>query len=85
MTILLPGVIETRLTQEKEKGAFVERDGQKIAVGIPKATKSAFNAMIPLGRVGTANEAARVILFFASPLSDYVSGEVLTVGGGARS
>ena len=79
------GVIETRLAQEKEKGEFVERDGQKIALGIPKTNRSAFNAMIPLGRTGTVQEAARVILFFASPLSDYVSGEILTVSGGLRT
>ena len=76
------GVIETRLAQEKERGEFVERDGHKIAVGIPKANRSAFNMMIPLGRTGTVREAAAVILFFASPLSDYVSGEVLLVAGG---
>lgn len=76
------GVIETRLTQEKEIGEFIERDGQKISVGIPKAGKGAFNALIPLGRPGTAKEAAQAILFFASPLSDYVSGQVLPVSGG---
>lgn len=76
------GVIETRLTQDKEKGEYIERDGQKIAVGIPKAGKSVFNMMIPLGRPGTPQEAARAIFFFASPLSDYVSGQVLVVGGG---
>jgi len=76
------GVIETRLTQDKEEGEYIERDGQKIAVGIPKAGKSVFKMMIPLGRAGTPQEAARAILFFASPLSDYVSGQVLIVAGG---
>jgi 3-oxoacyl-[acyl-carrier protein] reductase len=38
--------------------------------------------MIPMGRPGTAEEAAGTILFFASPLSDYVSGQVFVVGGG---
>jgi 3-oxoacyl-[acyl-carrier protein] reductase len=76
------GVIETRLTQEKEKGEYVEIDGQKIAVGIPGAVKGVFNALIPLGRAGSAKEAAGAILFFASPLSDYVSGQVLAVSGG---
>ena len=76
------GVIDTRLTQDKEKGEYIERDGQKIAVGIPTAGKKVFNMMIPLGRSGTAQEAARAILFFASPLSDYVSGQVLLVAGG---
>ena len=78
------GIIETRLTQEKEKGEYVEKDGQKIAVGIPKAGRSAMGALVPLGRMGTANEAARPILFFASPLSDYVSGEIMNVAGGLR-
>jgi len=36
----------------------------------------------PLGRVGTPEEAAGAVLFFCSPLSDYVSGEVLIAGGG---
>lgn len=76
------GFIETRLTQDKEVGEYIERDGQKIAIGVPKAGKSVFNMMIPLGRAGTPQEAARSILIFASPLSDYISGQVLIVGGG---
>ncbi|PYV34333.1 MAG: hypothetical protein DMG22_06695 [Acidobacteria bacterium] len=36
-----------------------------------------------MGRPGTPREAAGVILFFASPLSDYVSGQVLEVAGGS--
>jgi 3-oxoacyl-[acyl-carrier protein] reductase len=76
------GFIETRLTQDKEVGEYIERDGQKIAIGVPKAGKHVFKMMIPLGRAGTPEEAARSILIFASPLSDYVSGQVLVVGGG---
>jgi len=30
----------------------------------------------------TAEEAAKATMFFASPLSDYVSGQVLICGGG---
>jgi 3-oxoacyl-[acyl-carrier protein] reductase len=41
-----------------------------------------FMRMIPLGRPGTVDEAAGVILFFASPLSNYVSGQILVCGGG---
>jgi 3-oxoacyl-[acyl-carrier protein] reductase len=37
---------------------------------------------IPMGRAGTTQEAAGAVLFFASPLSDYVSGQVLEVTGG---
>jgi len=32
---------------------------------------------------GTADTGARVTLFFASPLSDYVSGQTIICGGGA--
>jgi 3-oxoacyl-[acyl-carrier protein] reductase len=77
------GWIETRLTKAKEEGAeTIEREGKKIALGVPKAGLDAFRGIIPLGRPGTADEAARSILFFASPLSDYVSGQVLKVSGG---
>jgi len=76
------GWIETRMTQAKEEGEYIERDGKKIFVGVPKAGLGAFKAMIPMGRPGTPDEAARTILFFASSLSDYVSGQVLKVAGG---
>jgi 3-oxoacyl-[acyl-carrier protein] reductase len=39
---------------------------------------------IPLGRSGTIAEAADAIFWLASPLSDYVTGQVITVNGGAR-
>jgi len=77
------GWIETRLTKAKEDGTeTIEREGKKIALGVPKAGLEAFKSVIPLGRPGTADEAARAILFFASPLSDYVSGQILKVAGG---
>jgi 3-oxoacyl-[acyl-carrier protein] reductase len=80
------GHILTRLTAAKEKGAFVTTpDGEKIALGIPTGTGSLKDATypdIPLGRPGTATEAAKSILAVASPLFSYVSGQVLEVTGG---
>ena len=77
------GWIETRLTKAKEDGVeTIEREGKKIALGIPRAGLEAIKSVIPLGRPGTTDEAARAILFFASPLSDYVSGQILKVTGG---
>jgi 3-oxoacyl-[acyl-carrier protein] reductase len=76
------GFIDTRLTQDKEKGITVESRGKRIEVGVPAKQRQIFAQMIPMGRAGTVGEAAGAILFLASPLSDYVSGQVLVVGGG---
>ena len=76
------GFIDTRLTQDKEKGIAVGAGTKKVAVGVPAKQRELFIRMIPMGRPGTVEEAANAILFFASPLSDYVSGQVLVCGGG---
>ena len=78
------GAIETRLIQLKKKGEepFIERDGQKIPIGVPEEGRAKIAMTIPLGRAGTPDEGARAIVFFASSLSDYVSGQTLIVGGG---
>jgi 3-oxoacyl-[acyl-carrier protein] reductase len=39
---------------------------------------------IPLGRTGTIREAADAIFWLCSPLSDYTTGQVIPVNGGAR-
>lgn len=61
-------------------------DGSRVALGIPKAMKEAggnkVNADIPLGRPGTATEAASAILAVASPLFSYVDGQTIMVTGG---
>lgn len=76
------GYIETRLTQSEAAGDFTERDGNKIKLGIPDQLRQMAQMMIPAGRPGTPEEAAGPLLFFASTLSDYVSGQVLEVTGG---
>lgn len=77
------GFIETRLTKANDDpAASIEIDGQKIQTGVPSAMLGSLNARIPLGRPGTPAEAAGSVYFFCSPDSDYVSGEVLVVGGG---
>jgi 3-oxoacyl-[acyl-carrier protein] reductase len=76
------GFIETRLTQAKEAGDRLTREAADIALGIPQANREIAFRLIPMGRGGTPEEAAGPVLFFASPLSDYVSGQVLEVTGG---
>jgi len=76
------GFIETRLTQAKETGEHIAREEADIALGIPQANRDFAFKVIPMGRGGTPEEAAGAVLFFCSPLSDYVSGQVLEVTGG---
>ena len=77
------GLIQTRLIQPiSEAGASISIKGRSISVGVqPKMLDAVTNAC-PLGRLGTTEEAASAVLFFCSPLSDYVTGEVLICGGG---
>ena len=77
------GLIETRLTQPlTQAGATIDVQGRQIAVGGQPKTLDALKAVCPLGRAGTPEEAAGAVLFFCSPLSDYVTAEVLICGGG---
>jgi len=77
------GLIETRLTQPlTQAGATIDVQGRQIAVGVQPKMLEALKGVCPLGRAGTPEEAAGAVLFFCSPLSDYVTAEVLICGGG---
>jgi 3-oxoacyl-[acyl-carrier protein] reductase len=77
------GFIETRLTQAKEKGESMETaTGEKVELGIPEQMRAMASMLIPLGRPAQPEEAAAPVLFLASPLSNYVHGQVLNVTGG---
>ncbi|HYO81719.1 MAG TPA: SDR family oxidoreductase [Bryobacteraceae bacterium] len=77
------GLIETRLIQPVgAEGASIEIKGERIGVGVQQRFLDAIKAECPLGRLGTPEEAANAVLFFCSPLSDYVTGEVLICSGG---
>ncbi|HVT94502.1 MAG TPA: SDR family oxidoreductase [Bryobacteraceae bacterium] len=79
------GLIETRLIQPLQGGAAtIEMKGRQIPVGVQQKLLDAAKTTCPLGRLGTVEEAAGAVLFFCSPLSDYVSGEVLICSGGAH-
>jgi 2-hydroxycyclohexanecarboxyl-CoA dehydrogenase len=49
---------------------------------VPEKFREAFTRAIPFRRVGTPQEVADAIFFFASPRSDYVTGQVISVSGG---
>jgi 3-oxoacyl-[acyl-carrier protein] reductase len=46
------------------------------------AQKEGILKQVPMGRLGNPEEVANAAVFLASPLSDYVTGQVLTVDGG---
>jgi 3-oxoacyl-[acyl-carrier protein] reductase len=61
---------------------WVDTDMSRPALKTKAGSKFA-TAAIPLGRVGTAEEIAGAILFLASDLATFITGEILNVNGGA--
>jgi 3-oxoacyl-[acyl-carrier protein] reductase len=53
-----------------------------MAGSIPASGLAEMLRNVPLGRLGTPDEVARVALFLASPLAAYVTGQTIGVNGG---
>ncbi len=58
---------------------FIETD---MTEALPEKTREGLQQQIPLERLGTVDDVANAVLFFASDLSGYITGEVLSVNGG---
>ena len=58
---------------------FIETD---MTDTIPQDIRQKFLEQIPMGRFGSAEDVANVVLFLASDLASYVTGEVVHVNGG---
>jgi 3-oxoacyl-[acyl-carrier protein] reductase len=77
------GLIETRLNMPRDAGGnLVTIEGHEIELGLSRKFRESTEALIPLGRIGTAEEAADGAYLFCIPESNYVSGQVLVVAGG---
>ena len=77
------GFIATRLTEASADGnKTVDIEGRTIRVGVSQQVLDMAQSGIPLGRPGTVDEAAGAVYLLCIPESDYVSGQVLTCGGG---
>jgi 3-oxoacyl-[acyl-carrier protein] reductase len=76
------GFIDTRLTQAKVDENTMEKDGEKIQLGIPEQMRQMASMLIPLGRPASPEEAAGGVFFLCSPWSNYVHGQTLHVTGG---
>ena len=74
------GLISTRLTQAAEAGTTIDVDGRELKVGVNPQLLATMEAMIPLGRAGTAEEAAGAVYLLCLP--EYISGQTLLCAGG---
>jgi 3-oxoacyl-[acyl-carrier protein] reductase len=77
------GMIETRLNALREpSGSQVTIEGHAIELGLSRKFRENTEALIPLGRIGTPEEAADGAYLLCIPESNYISGQVLIVAGG---
>lgn len=54
----------------------------KMTDALTDTQREAILKDVPLGRLGDVDEVAQVVWFLASPLSNYITGQVVTVDGG---
>lgn len=76
------GFIETRLTSPASENPTINIAGKDIRVGVSEQMTSLLKSLVPLGRTGTAKEAADAVYLLCIPESNYISGQTLVVGGG---
>ena len=75
------GFIRTRMTQPIVSETDAAGEVRKVGVQ-PALIEHLEQNAIPIGRLGTPEEAADGVYLFCSPESNYISGQVVTVGGG---
>ena len=56
-----------------------------MVAALPKEIIEPLIKTIPLGRVGEPRDIANAFLFLASNMASYITGEILSVDGAARS
>jgi 3-oxoacyl-[acyl-carrier protein] reductase len=58
---------------------FIETE---MVASLPETTRSGYLMLVPVGRLGTAEEVADAVTFLVRPESGYITGQVLGVNGG---
>jgi 3-oxoacyl-[acyl-carrier protein] reductase len=80
------GAIDTRLTSPYETEPNISMvKGQPRKVGLSHQQIEQASLASPLGRIGTAEDAANAIYLMCAPESNWITGEVILASGGVRS
>ena len=79
------GLIGTRLGTIKSSTTKVRIGREDVSVGMNSDLHKDLQSRIPLGRVGTVEEAAGAVYLFCTPESDYISGQTVLCSGGLTS
>ena len=72
-------VASRNITVNAVAPGFIETE---MTAGLPESTRAEYVKLIPVGRLGTADEVADAVAFLARPESGYITGQVLGVNGG---
>lgn len=78
INILAPGFHET----DAAKRLFVKRS-EVEEISIPEA-KAQYTSAIPVGKMGDANNFGSIAAWLLSPVSEYITGQTISVDGGAN-
>jgi 2-hydroxycyclohexanecarboxyl-CoA dehydrogenase len=70
VNVVCPGPTQTALLDEITQG----EQGARVIEAMTRA--------VPFRRLGTPEEIAAAVAFFASPSADFITGQVLSVSGG---
>jgi 3-oxoacyl-[acyl-carrier protein] reductase len=79
LNVIAPGRIQTERIEELDNATATRR-----SVPLEQVKKESVGS-IPLGRLGTPEEFANLVVFLASDAARYISGQAITVDGGAMT